>query len=134
VRKRSRQELEALLALALQVSDNWRKRDQVPGRAAFFGVLAHGGTSQTPTTIRLGPNLASALTLRAEVNGHEGLFLFDTGEGLSTVSPEFAKMTSLPILLSRNSPGFSRPHLLTLQRVFSPPRKSMATFPEIQPP
>ena len=28
--------------------------------------------------------------LEASVNGHEGLFLFDTGEGISTISPQFA--------------------------------------------
>ena len=44
-----------------------------------------------PTTIRLEPYLGSELTMHAEVNGHPGLFLFDTGEGGSTISSEFAK-------------------------------------------
>lgn len=47
--------------------------------------------SSEPTTIRLEPYLGTALTIRAEVNGHAGLFLFDTGEGVSTISSEFAK-------------------------------------------
>jgi hypothetical protein len=44
-----------------------------------------------PTTIRLEPYLGTALTIWAEVNGHAGLFLFDTGEGVSTISSDFAK-------------------------------------------
>ena len=31
------------------------------------------------------------LAIRAEVNGHAGLFLFDTGEGVSTISSQFAR-------------------------------------------
>jgi hypothetical protein len=48
-------------------------------------------TFSAPTTIKLEPYLGAQLAIRAEVNGHAGLFLFDTGEGVSTISPEFAK-------------------------------------------
>jgi Aspartyl protease len=44
-----------------------------------------------PITIGLEPYLGTALAMRFDVNGHEGLFLFDTGGGVSIISPEFAK-------------------------------------------
>lgn len=50
-----------------------------------------GERALRPTTIKLEPYLGTALAIRAEVNGHTGLFLFDTGEGVSTISSEFAK-------------------------------------------
>jgi hypothetical protein len=46
--------------------------------------------SYTLTTIKLEPYLGAQLAIHAEVNGHAGLFLFDTGEGVSTISPQFA--------------------------------------------
>lgn len=60
----------------------------------FFGALTvtySGASAETPITIKLEPYLGSALAVHAEVNGHEGLFPFDTGEGVSTISPEFAR-------------------------------------------
>jgi hypothetical protein len=42
-------------------------------------------------TIQLEPYLRAQATVRAVVKGHEGKFLFDTGEGVSGISPEFAK-------------------------------------------
>lgn len=52
-------------------------------QAAAFGTQ--------PTVIPLENYLAAQKALHASVNGHEGLFLFDTGEGVSTISPAFAK-------------------------------------------
>lgn len=62
---------------------------------ASFGLMAAWGAAQastsTPVTIKLEPYLGSALALRAEVHGHPGLFLFDTGGGVTIISPDFAK-------------------------------------------
>lgn len=44
-----------------------------------------------PTTIKLEPYLGAALSMHADINGHEGIFLFDTGGGLTVISPEFAQ-------------------------------------------
>jgi hypothetical protein len=43
------------------------------------------------TVIKLEPYLGNALAMHISVNGHEGLFLFDTGGGVSIITPEFAK-------------------------------------------
>jgi Aspartyl protease len=42
-------------------------------------------------TIKLEPYLAAQAIVHAVVEGHEGKFLFDTGEGVSSISPDFAK-------------------------------------------
>jgi hypothetical protein len=42
-------------------------------------------------TIALEPYLAAQAIVHAMVNGQRGTFLFDTGEGVSSFSPEFAK-------------------------------------------
>jgi hypothetical protein len=41
--------------------------------------------------IRLDPYLKMQATVTATVAGHTGTFLFDTGEGTSSISPDFAK-------------------------------------------
>jgi hypothetical protein len=46
--------------------------------------------TEKPTVIPLEDYLGSQSVLRASVNGREGLFLFDTGEGVSTITPQFA--------------------------------------------
>src|ERR1700761_336270 len=40
--------------------------------------------------VTLKPYLGQQTTITATVNGIEGTFLFDTGEGLSTITPAFA--------------------------------------------
>src|SRR3954462_11480201 len=37
------------------------------------------------------PGGTAMMTARAKVQGHEGLFLFDTGGGISYISPSFAQ-------------------------------------------
>lgn len=44
-----------------------------------------------PVIVPLEDYLAAQKVVHASVNGHQGLFLFDTGEGVSTISPSFAK-------------------------------------------
>jgi len=43
-----------------------------------------------PVVVPLEKYLAGQSALRATVNGQPGLFLFDTGEGVSTITPQFA--------------------------------------------
>ena len=43
-----------------------------------------------PAVIPLDPYLGTQTAVRLSVTGHEGLFLFDTGEGVSTITPQFA--------------------------------------------
>jgi hypothetical protein len=43
-----------------------------------------------PTIIPLEDYLGGQTTIRAQVDGHEGLFLFDTGQGVSSIMPAFA--------------------------------------------
>ncbi|MFN2621965.1 MAG: aspartyl protease family protein [Chthoniobacterales bacterium] len=51
------------------------------------------GTSSTAplATIALEPYLKAQAVVHATVNGQPGTFLFDTGEGVSSFSPQFAK-------------------------------------------
>ena len=55
----------------------------VSGSAAFAAPSPLG-------TIPLEPYLRAQATLHAEVNGRAGTFMFDTGEGVSSISPSFA--------------------------------------------
>src|SRR5690349_7831301 len=41
-------------------------------------------------TVPLEPYLRAQAVVRASVNGHPGTFLFDTGQGVSSISPAFA--------------------------------------------
>ncbi|MGC2656371.1 MAG: aspartyl protease family protein [Bryobacteraceae bacterium] len=41
--------------------------------------------------VPLNPYLGQQSTITASINGVEGMFLFDTGEGLSTITPAFAE-------------------------------------------
>jgi len=50
-----------------------------------------GAPASAATTIRLEPYMGSTLAMRAEVDGHEGLFQFDTGGGVSIIGSDFAK-------------------------------------------
>ena len=65
-------------------------------RHVAFGLclllaIPPGGAVAHPVILPLNDYLAEQKNLRASVNGHEGLFLFDTGEGVSTITPAFAK-------------------------------------------
>jgi hypothetical protein len=51
-----------------------------------------GASSSLPlATIALEPYLSAQAVVHTSVNGQQGTFLFDTGEGVSSFSPEFAK-------------------------------------------
>jgi hypothetical protein len=56
------------------------------GLIASFFAAAAGAQTTIPLTLFMGKIPA----FRASVNGHEGFFLFDTGGGISVLSPEFA--------------------------------------------
>lgn len=62
--------------------------------AAALGVPALGAQSPAPAAvIELGPypSTTRAFTVRASVGGHDGVFLWDTGEGVSMITPAFAR-------------------------------------------
>jgi hypothetical protein len=62
--------------------------------AAAFGAMVLGAQAPAPVAvIELGPypSTTRAFTMRAGVGGHEGVFLWDTGEGVSMITPAFAK-------------------------------------------
>ena len=68
------------------------------GVCLLSGLLgcSRGAEKQTPSstplaTIPLEPYLRAQAIVHATVNGQPGTFLFDTGEGVSSFSPEFAK-------------------------------------------
>jgi Aspartyl protease len=52
--------------------------------------LASARAAATPVTIPLQPYVEGLYTVQLAVNGQTGTFLFDTGEGVSVVSPDFA--------------------------------------------
>lgn len=61
---------------------------------AASGAVALGAQSPAPVTvIELGPypSTTRAFTVRASVGGHDGVFLWDTGEGVSMITPAFAQ-------------------------------------------
>jgi len=64
-------------------------RGAVLGLATLLAVAA-SGASATSTVVSLEPYLGAQTAVRLSVDGHEGLFLFDTGEGVSTITPQFA--------------------------------------------
>lgn len=49
------------------------------------------GASDAPIVFQLEPYAGAALALRGEMNGHSGLFLFDTGGGVSVIDSAFEK-------------------------------------------
>jgi len=53
-------------------------------------ITTNAVRAATPTIIPLESYLGSQTAIRLSVNGHPGLFLFDTGEGVSTITPQFA--------------------------------------------
>jgi hypothetical protein len=57
--------------------------------ALFAAVLALTPANSV-TTIPLSPYLAYQATIVASVNGKQGTFLFDTGEGVTAITPDFA--------------------------------------------
>ena len=62
--------------------------------AVLFASLTWGACAEAahadPVTIPLQPYVAGLSTVQLSVNGQTGTFLFDTGEGLSVISPDFA--------------------------------------------
>jgi len=59
--------------------------------ASVAVVFLHAGAGNgEPLIIPLKQYLGSQTAMRLSVNGRSGLFLFDTGEGISTITPQFA--------------------------------------------
>ena len=56
-----------------------------------FCALCDAQATPSPTAIPLEPYLRAQAIVHATVNGKSGTFLFDTGEGVTSVSPSFAK-------------------------------------------
>jgi hypothetical protein len=58
-----------------------------------FFLVFKGSAAKPLAVIELGthPGGTHMMTIKAKVNGTEGLFMFDTGGGVSYVSPDFAK-------------------------------------------
>lgn len=60
----------------------------------FFPDATHAGRqadTKHTAAIPLAPYLRAQAVVHAVVNGHAGTFLFDTGEGVSSISPTFAE-------------------------------------------
>jgi hypothetical protein len=53
-------------------------------------ITARSVMAQAPATVSLQPEVGGLLTIRATVAGHDGVFLFDSGSGVSNITPEFA--------------------------------------------
>ena len=58
--------------------------------ASLIPVLVLAGDPPAPS-IPMEPYVASLVVVRATVNGQPGIFLFDTGEGISIFTPAFAQ-------------------------------------------
>jgi len=62
------------------------------GCAAVQDRTTHGESNPGPSVhIPLEPYLREQAVIAASIGGHVGSFIFDTGEGISSISPEFAK-------------------------------------------
>ena len=58
--------------------------------AGLLAIASARAAHVAPITIPLHPYVDGLATVQLSVNGQTGTFLFDTGEGLSVISPEFA--------------------------------------------
>jgi len=56
----------------------------------LFFVVAPFARAQATTTVVLEPIVGGLLKVNARVGGHDGTFLFDSGSGVSSLSPGFA--------------------------------------------
>ena len=56
-----------------------------------ISMICGSALASAPKVIKLEPYMGSTLAMRAEVNGREGLFQFDTGGGVSIIGSDFAK-------------------------------------------
>jgi hypothetical protein len=56
----------------------------------LFFVVAPFAKAQASTNVVLEPIVGGLLKVHASVGGHDGTFLFDSGSGVSSLSPEFA--------------------------------------------
>ena len=61
------------------------------GCAGLSGAPFKDPVGAVPIHIPLEPYLGALATLRATVSGRVGTFLFDTGEGITSISPGFAR-------------------------------------------
>jgi Aspartyl protease len=59
--------------------------------AFFILLLTNLRAAETPLVVPLESYGESQKTIRAKINGHEGVFLFDSGGGVTIVTPEFAE-------------------------------------------
>ncbi len=57
---------------------------------SFFGAVCAEAARAEAVTIPLQSYVDGLYTVQLTVNGQTGTFLFDTGEGLSVLSPDFA--------------------------------------------
>jgi hypothetical protein len=67
-----------LVCLFVGISGTECLASKPPAPLAVVRLISHPGGTQM-------------MTMRAKVRGHEGLFLFDTGGGISYISPSFAQ-------------------------------------------
>lgn len=68
----------------------WSELARAALLALFASVLTARAAAADPVTLPLTPYLDTLSTVQLNVNGHPGKFLFDTGEGLSIISPQIA--------------------------------------------
>jgi hypothetical protein len=68
-----------------------QRQGGTPLLAVILSLAAAQASAAAQAVIPLEPYLRSQSVVRAAVHGHVGTFLFDTGEGVSTISPAFAK-------------------------------------------
>ena len=57
-----------------------------------FLVCSCSAFAQRPTVLRLEPANGGLMKVQATVAGHKGTFLFDSGSGVSSISPDFAAL------------------------------------------
>lgn len=58
--------------------------------AMALTVPARAESAAPAAIVPLAPYLVKLAVVHATVGGHEGTFLFDTGEGVSSITPQFA--------------------------------------------
>jgi predicted aspartyl protease len=59
--------------------------------AFYLLLLTHLSIRATPVEIPLDSYIGSHRVIRAKMNGQDGVFLFDSGGGITNVTPEFAQ-------------------------------------------
>jgi hypothetical protein len=57
----------------------------------ILSVVVQSARAQASTTVVLEPIVGGLLKMHAKLGGQDGTFLFDSGSGISSLSPEFAR-------------------------------------------